>query len=159
VAFDTHTETILVKDAPAIEITVQDTLWGPVSEQPLLGKPVAVKWTALERHAVDLGLLNMDDVQTTEQAMSVMNQIGGPPQNVVIADRAGHIGWTYMGRFPYRVGFDGLASRSWADGNLNWQNYIPPEELPHVFDPPEGFIVTANNRTLGRDYPHTIAHN
>ena len=159
VALGTHTETILVKDAPAIEMTVQDTLWGPVSEQSLLGKPVAVKWTALERHAVDLGLLNMDDVHTAEQAMSVMNQIGGPPQNVVIADRAGHIGWTYMGRFPHRVGFDGLASRSWSDGKLNWQNYIPPEELPHVIDPPEGFIVTANNRTLGRDYPHAIAHN
>ncbi|OAI16335.1 penicillin acylase [Methylomonas lenta] len=159
VAFGTHTETILVKDAPAIEMTVQETLWGPVSEQLLLGKSVAVKWTALERHAVDLGLLNMDDAQTTEQAMSMMNQIGSPPQNVVIADRAGHIGWTYMGRLPYRVGFDGLASRSWADGNLDWQGYISPEELPHVFDPPAGFIVTANNRTLGRDYPHTIAHN
>lgn len=159
VKFGGHGETILVKDAPAVDINVRDTLWGPVSEQTLLGKPVAVKWTALERYGVDLGLLNMDDARTTRQAMAVMNQTGGPPQNVVIADRAGHIGWTYMGRFPQRAGFDGLASRSWANGELEWRNYIPAEELPRVIDPPEGFIVTANNRTLGRDYPHAIAHN
>ena len=159
VPFGSHQETLRVKDAPAIEMTVQDTIWGPVSEQALLGKPVAVKWTALERQAVDLGLLGMDEVQTTRQAMAVFNQTGGPPQNVVIADRAGHIGWTYMGRFPQRLGFDGLAGRSWADGERDWRNYIPAEELPRLFDPPEGFIVTANNRTLGRDYPYAIAHN
>lgn len=157
--FGSHQETLQIKDAPAIEMTVQDTIWGPVSEHALLGKSVVVKWTALERHAVDLGLLAMDKVQTTRQAMAVFNQTGGPPQNVVIADRAGHIGWTYMGRFPQRLGFDGLASRSWADGERNWRNYIPAEELPRLFDPPEGFIVTANNRTLGRAYPHAIAHN
>ncbi|MDD5037602.1 MAG: penicillin acylase family protein, partial [Methylococcaceae bacterium] len=33
------------------------------------------------------------------------------------------------------------------------------EELPRLIDPPQGFIATANNRTLGRDYPFVIAHN
>lgn len=159
VTFGGHTETIQVKDAPAVEMTVRDTMWGPVSEQPLLGKPVAIKWTALEPHGVDLGLLNMDDAQSVHQAVDTLNRIAAPPQNVVIADRARHIGWTYMGRFPQRVGFDGLASRSWADGELAWQQFLPPDALPRLIDPPEGFIVTANNRTLGRDYPHAIAHN
>ncbi|AMK74983.1 MULTISPECIES: penicillin acylase family protein [Methylomonas] len=157
--FAQHTETIKVKDAAAEDITLQDTVWGPVSDQLLLGQPVAVKWVALERHAVDLGLLEMDNAQSTHQAMTIMNNAGGPAQNVVFADTQGHIGWTYMGRFPKRVGFDGLASRSWADGNLAWQGYIPPDELPRLMDPAEGFIATANNRTLGSDYPHVIAHN
>ncbi len=156
--FERHTETIKVRDAADIEISLLDTLWGPVSDQALLGRPVAIKWSALERHAVDLGLLEMDQVQTTQQAMIAMNNNGGPPQNVVIADKAGHIGWTYMGRFPRRIGFDGLTSRSWADGPA-WQGYIPPPELPRLLDPPEGFIVTANNRTLGSEYPYVIAHN
>lgn len=157
--FARHAETIRVKDAADIEITLQDTIWGPVSDQALLGRPVVIKWTALERHAVDLGLMDMDGARSTEQAIAVMNNAGGPPQNVVIADREGHIGWTYMGRFPKRIGFDGLASRSWADGEAAWQGYIPPQELPRLMDPAEGFIVTANNRTLGSEYPHAIAHN
>ena len=101
----------------------------------------------------------MDKVTSVKEASTVINQAGGPPQNVVFADRAGHIGWTYMGRFPKRKGFNGMASRSWADASTAWDGFIPPEQLPRLFDPPEGFIVTANNRTLGRDYPYVIAHN
>lgn len=154
-----HTETIKVKDAADEEIRLQDTIWGPVSDQSLLNQAVVVKWAALERHAVDLGLLEMDGAQSTPQAITIMNHAGGPPQNVVFADRQGHIGWTYMGRFPKRLGFDGLASRSWADGDVAWQGFIPPEELPRLIDPAEGFITTANNRTLGSDYPYIIGHN
>ncbi len=157
--FGQHTETIRVKDAADIEISLQDTVWGPVSDQALLGQSVAVKWTALERYAVDLGLLDMDTVHTVQQAISVLNNAGGPPQNVVLADREGHIGWTYMGRFPKRVGLDGLISRSWADGQPAWQGFIPAQELPRLLDPEDGFIVTANNRTLGSEYPYVIGHN
>lgn len=157
--FGSHREIIHVKNAPDIEMQLQDTMWGPVSDRALLGHPVVVKWTALERHAVNLGLLTMDQAKTTRQAMTVMNNAGAPPQNVVIADREGHIGWTYMGRFPVRAGFDGLASRYWSDGQLGWQGFIPETALPRLFDPPEGFITTANNRTLGSDYPYPIAYN
>ncbi|MGR8930040.1 MAG: penicillin acylase family protein [Gammaproteobacteria bacterium] len=158
-SFEEHQEKIQVRDAADVELTVRNTVWGPVSERMLLGQPVAIKWIALDANAVDLGLLAMDEVRTAEQAMNVMNRAGAPPQNVVVADREGHIGWTYMGRFPSRVGFDGLDSRSWADGELGWQGYIPPDRLPRLMDPPEGFIVTANNRTLGRDFPFVIGHN
>ena len=157
--FAQHTEIIKVKDAPDIEISLRDSIWGPVSDQPLLGQAVAIKWTALERHGVDLGLLEMDAANTTQQAMSIINQAAGPPQNVVFADKAGHIGWTYMGRFPKRVGFDGLVSRSWAAGDLAWQGFIAEEALPRLLDPAAGFIVTANNRTLGSEYPYVIGHN
>ncbi|MDD2760925.1 MAG: penicillin acylase family protein [Methylomonas sp.] len=157
--FGEHREIIHVKDGQDVELTLKDTVWGPVSEQALLGQQVAVKWTALERGAVDLGLLDMDQVETSGQAIEVMNRSGAPPQNVVIADRDGHIAWTYMGRFPHRIGFDGLVSRSWADGRSNWQGFIPEQGLPRLLDPAEGFIVTANNRTLGSEYPYLIGHN
>jgi penicillin amidase len=150
---------IKVKDGADIPIELRSTVWGPVSSKPLLGHSVAIKWTALETAAVDLGLLEMDKVASVKEAITVINQAGGPAQNVVFADRAGHIGWTYMGRFPKRKGFDGMASRSWADASTAWDGFIPPGLLPRLYDPPEGFIVTANNRTLGRDYPYVIAHN
>ena len=158
-AFDSHKETIRVKGEADVEISLQDTIWGAVSDQPLLGQTVAVKWTALERYGVDMGLLDMDVAKDVKQAMTIINLAGGPPQNVVFADRQGHIGWTYMGRFPKRAGFDGLVSRSWAGGNSVWQGFIPADELPRLYDPAQGFIATANNRTLGRDYPYAIGHN
>ena len=158
-SFTENSAFIKVKDGADIPIELRSTIWGPVSSKPLLGHSVAIKWTALETGAVDLGLLDMDKVATVKEAITVINQAGGPAQNVVFADRAGHIGWTYMGRFPKRKGFDGMASRSWAEASTAWEGFIPPEQLPRLYDPPEGFIVTANNRTLGRDYPYVIAHN
>ena len=158
-SFTKNSAIIKVKDGADRPIELRSTVWGPVSSKPLLGHSVAIKWTALETAAVDLGLLDMDKVTSVKEAITVINQAGGPPQNVVFADRAGHIGWTYMGHFPKRKGFDGMASKSWADASTAWDGFIPPEQLPRLFDPPEGFIVTANNRTLGRDYPYVIAHN
>lgn len=157
--FTTTTERIKIKDGHDLAITLKSTLWGPVSTKTLLGKPVVIKWTALDAKAVDLGLLEMDAVSSVKQAMTVINQAGGPAQNVVFADDAGHIGWTYMGRFPKRQGFDGLVSQSWANGINTWNGFISPQELPRLYDPPEGFIVTANNRTLGSDYPYILGYN
>jgi penicillin amidase len=156
--FATHTETIAVKDGQAETIELSDTLWGPLSPTPLLGSRVAIRWTALDPNAVNLGLLDMDGAANLDQAMAVFNRAGAPPQNVVLADDRGRIAWTYMGFFPKRVGFDGSVSVSWADGRAGWDGFIPPGELPRLVDPPEGFIATANNRTLGKDYPHVIAH-
>ncbi|MDD5036982.1 MAG: penicillin acylase family protein, partial [Methylococcaceae bacterium] len=158
-AFEHRRENILVKGGDAVTMDLKSTLWGPVSPTPLLGQPVAVHWTALQASAVDLGLLDMDRAQTLEQAMAVMNRFGGPNQNLALADDRGRIAWTILGRYPLRQGFDGSISRSWADGGIGWNGYIPAEELPRLIDPPQGFIATANNRTLGRDYPFVIAHN
>jgi len=158
-AFGRRVETIRVKGGAAVTLTLQSTIWGPVSPKPLLGRPVAMHWTALQADGVDLGLLDMDRAVTLEQAMAVVNRAGGPTQNVAFADNHGHIGWTLLGRYPARRGFDGSASRAWADGAVGWDGYLPPQELPRLVDPVQGFIATANNRTVGLGYPHDLAHN
>jgi penicillin amidase len=157
--FEHHAETIHVKNGSVVAQDLRSTLWGPVSPKPLLGSPVAIRWVALDPAGVDLGLMDMDQVRSVTDGVSVLNRSGGPHQNVLLADREGRIAWTYMGRFPERRGFDGAVSRPWSDGKLGWNGYLPPEELPRLTDPAEGFLATANNRTLGRDYPHVIAHN
>ncbi len=158
-SFQRRVETIRVKGGEAVALDVKDTIWGPVSPKPLLGQPVAIHWTALQASGVDLGLLDMDRVETLEQAMAVANRSGGPTQNMALADGQGHIAWTLTGRYPLRRGFDGSASRSWADGAVGWEGSIPPEALPRLVDPPQGFFATANNRALGSDYPYALAHN
>lgn len=156
--FETRQETLQVKDGPPVPVTLKSTLWGPVSPVPLLGDPVAIHWNALEPEAVNLGLIDMDRATTLEHAMALMNRAGSPPQNVVLADADGHIAWTYMGYYPKRVGLDGSVAESWAKPGIGWDGYIPPEQLPRLIDPPEGFIATANSRTLGKDYPYIIGH-
>lgn len=156
---ETSTETIEVRDGPSVTITLRHTQWGPVLERPLLGKPVALRWTARDPATVNLRLIDMDGADTLEKAMAILNRFGAPPQNVVLADDRGHIGWTFTGFLPQRQGLDAGISQSWANGAKGWQGYLAPEQLPHLVDPPEGYLATANNLTLGSDYPQVIGQN
>ncbi len=157
--FEVVNEQIQVKGGKTIVQPIRLTIWGPVSPQPLIGQPVAIHWTALQPDAVDMELLDMDRAVTLDDALQVMNHFGGPPLNVTMADKDGEIAWTYCGKIPIRKGFDGAATKSWAEGDIGWEGYIPPSELPRVISPPEGFIATANNRTIGKDYPYIIGYN
>jgi penicillin G amidase len=157
-AFSTASERITVKGGADVVVEVKRTIWGPVLERPLLGAPVALRWTALEPEGTNLALLDMDRARDVEDAARVMNRVGGPPQNTLLADGGGRIGWTYTGRFPRRRGFEGAIATAWADGSRGWEGLLPEEALPRVFDPPQGLLVTANDRMLGADYPYPIGH-
>lgn len=155
--FEVRQEVIKVKGAPDEVVDCTDSIWGPVADQPLLGQPIAISWTGLDPNAVDIGLFRMDRVQTVNDAIDVLNRAKGPANNALLADADGHIAWTYTGRIPIRRGFDGSISVSWADGEKGWAGYVAAEELPHIIDPPSGFIVNANQRML-EHYPHPIGH-
>ena len=157
-AFEHRLEVIRVNGAEDKTVDVRNTVWGPVSPKRLMGQPVAIHWTALQASGVDLGLLDLDRAENLAQAMGIINRAGGPAQNVALADDQGHIGWTLMGRYPLRRGFDGSVSLAWTEG-MGWDGYLKPAALPRLIDPPQGFIATANNRTVGKDYPYVLAHN
>ncbi|WP_036269192.1 penicillin acylase family protein [Methylocaldum szegediense] len=156
--FGLRRETIRAKGLPDTTVDVRTTIWGPVLPEPLLGKPVAVHWTALDPAATDLDLLRLGDAGDVFEALSILRHAGGPPLNGLVADGKGNIGWTYAGRIPLRAGLDGLVSRSWADGARGWKGYVPAEDKPRIVNPPEGYLVNANQRMVGREYSHVIGH-
>ena len=41
-------------------------------------------------------------------------------------------------------------------GQFEWERYLPIKELPHIFNPPQGFFATANQNNIPRGYPHQI---
>jgi penicillin G amidase len=78
-----------------------------------------------------------------------------PASNLIWADRKS-IGYKLIGRMPRRRGgCPDLPKPGWT-GEYEWEGTVPYEELPEVVDPASGFLVTANNRIVGDDYPHHI---
>ena len=92
--FVEHVETIDVRGAEPERFTVRDTIWGPVVDVDQSGHPRAARWVAHLLGAVDLGVLDLIDATTVDQAIAVAHRTGVPAQNFVVADSDGRIGWT-----------------------------------------------------------------
>ncbi len=138
-------ERIVVKGAPALDLPIIETRWGPAIQ--VAKKTYAVHWAAHEPNAVNLHLLRMEDADNAAAAMKVGQSSGFPTQNLVVADADGHIGWTLAGPLPRRsVPNDGLPVA--GHEYRSWSGYLSPEEYPAKLDPQLGRLWTANNRQL-----------
>jgi penicillin amidase len=142
-------ETIKVKGAPAVALTVLKTAHGPVRE--IDGKFYAMHWVAQSEGGVNLGIVRIAEASDIAGAMAAASQAGIPAENMVVGDRAGHIGWTIAGALPDRRA--GLASDDPGrhDGGAGWQALLAPADYPRVVDPSGGQLWTANNRQLAGD--------
>jgi penicillin amidase len=156
-------EEIAVKGKPKVVLEVAETLHGPIVNDAISelkgGPPVALRWPALGgTHLIDaLSALNLaSDWKSFHSALAAWDT---PSVNFVYADVDGHIGYQSTARIPIRVpGHQGLVPVPGWDGRSEWQGFIPYEEMPYSLDPPSGFIVTANNKVVGDDYPHFLAY-
>ena len=169
--FETVNEVIKVKGQADVTLVARATRHGPVISDAgvadgVIGptaKPtyaLAIRWTALDRDtgSIDAGI-------AFNEAKSVADFIAGsakytaPMQNMVVADRDGHIGEVSAGRVPLRKPENDLKgqvpSPGW-DARYDWAGYLEPTLTPRELDPPRGWIGTANQRIHPADYPHFI---
>ncbi len=148
--FRQRTETISHRRGDPTTLQIRWNEQGVLRGDPLKkgdGLYLSAAWTgqtpgAHQSVEVWLGLLQCQDVQ---QAMAVVRECPEPPLCWVFADRQGHIGRQVCGRFPRRQSnHSGLAPvPAWDEGN-HWQGFVPTEQLPSEYDPPCGFVVSAN---------------
>ena len=57
-----------------------------------------------------------------------------------------------------KKGHTGMVPVIGWDGKNEWKGEIPFEEMPHTFNPEQGFIVTCNNKMVDDDYPHYLGN-
>jgi penicillin amidase len=119
---------------------------------------ISVRWTALEPSCVFCAVWKINIAQNWEEFRSAASDFVVPSQNLVYADVEGNIGYQSPGNIPIRsLNHDGTLPVPGWTGEYEWLGYIPFEDLPYAFNPPEGFIVTANNAVVGSDYPYHIS--
>ncbi len=148
--FRVRREVIRVKGASPETLAVRETRWGPVlGVAPGGAGLLAIQWVGLDPTSYDFDLLEPDRARDLGELVRAFDGFRGPAQNVAAADDAGRIGWRIVGRIPRRAGFDPLRPREGADPNAGWFGYLPQDSMPRALDPTEGFLVTANQRTVG----------
>ena len=119
------------------------------------GKKYSLKWTARDPKNADFGAFFMlNRARNWDEFNTALKTYSGASQNFVYADVAGNIGWHIAGAIPTRRKGDGSLPYDGSTTDGDWTGYIPYNELPNLYNPPSGFIVTANQRIAGTDYKY-----
>ncbi|HEX5306837.1 MAG TPA: penicillin acylase family protein [Dyella sp.] len=148
-AIATHRETIHVKGAPDHVMTVQDTRWGPILAKDTDGTPLALAWTGDRPRGYNLALMQLERAPDVPHALDLAPTLGMPAQNLLVADSAGHIGWTVASNsIPLRRGIDPLVPGDWSRAGTGWVGWASAAQYPRIENPADGRLWTANNRTV-----------
>jgi penicillin G amidase len=167
--FAAREERIVLRNGQVVTMKVRETRNGPVISDVVAsagtaapkGHVLSFRWTAL---MADDALANASyrlqfarDWATFRESL---REFHGPQQSFVYADVDGNIGFIAPGRIPIRAkenALQGLAPAPGWDARYDWNGFIPFEELPQVYNPTEGLVVTANHKIVPREYSHHIA--
>ncbi len=140
-------EVIQVRGRPAetLEVLITDRgpLVGPAFEGEVGNLSLAATWLRPRSLGGIFDLGRAWDRDALRRAFTEWNSL---PLNVAYADVEGRIGWQLVGEAPVRrSGAGALPLPAWEEGT-GWEaDPVPFDDLPHVEDPPAGFVATANN--------------
>jgi penicillin G amidase len=148
-------ERIAVRGGPAVDVEVIATHHGPViAGDPRKGAALTLR--SVQFAELDLSfdcLLPMLRAGSVDALYEATRGWGLIDHNLVAADTTGRIGNLVRAIVPRRPRLNGwLPVPGWT-GDYEWQGVIPWEDMPRAFDPPGGFLVTANNRVVADDHP------
>jgi penicillin amidase len=155
-AVETRAETIAVRDAAPVTMTVRSTARGPLVDEivPLAPEPgpngeptaLSLRWTGQEVLGDVQAVLDVARARDWATFRGALSHWRLPVFNLVYADVDGHIGWQATGSIPIRG--DGDLTRGYRPANdpaHAWTGYIPFDDLPRLEDPARGWVGTANN--------------
>jgi penicillin amidase len=153
-AFETREEVIKVDGEADVVLEVRHSRHGPIlSDAPSLKwsdktHVLALAWPALASDdATAVSLYRINRARSAEAFKAALADFDSPMQNIVYADTAGHIGFVAAGRMPVRKKLSGagqMPAPGWT-GDYDWNGFLERNALPHLADPPAGWIATANN--------------
>lgn len=150
-------ETIRVSGGEDVTVTVRETRHGPLLNDVIDGltEPVAFQWraTAEPTHLIE-AVLGLNRATGRDSFLAALEQWDSPPQNFVYADDTGTIGYVAAGHLPIRPGEGGMLPQPGWTGEGEWQGTVPLAEMPQRWNPPEGFLVTANDNPFPTDFPY-----
>ncbi|CAN5711011.1 penicillin acylase family protein [soil metagenome] len=123
-------------------------------------KKYALQWTAFDpKNETFDAFYQLNYAKNWAEYKKALSSYGGATQNFIYADVKGNIGFHNAGAIPIRntgrsdLPFDGTKNEG------KWIGQIPFTELPESYNPPEGFIVTANQRLAGDSYKNFLGDN
>ena len=160
--FDTHTETLKVKQADGTTkeeaLVVRRSVHGPVVAERG-GAPIAMRVAALDRPKLFEQFWRMGLAKNFAEWDAAMRMQQLPLFNTAYADRDGHIAYVYNATLwkhatgDYRF-WQGVVPGDRSD--LIGTQIVPYDDIPKVADPPQGWVQNSNDMPWTSTYPATL---
>jgi acyl-homoserine-lactone acylase len=155
-------------DEKPVEKTVLSTVHGPILNSnltsisdrklPVFDKyGVSFSWAKEGFISALKTFLYMGNAANAAEVRQNILTIKGTYFNFVYGD-ADNIGWQISGAYPIRKNGMGFFPSPGWDGEYDWTGFVPMAELPHIENPEQGFVGTANNKTVDDSYPYRISN-
>ena len=142
-------EVVITHHGPVINHLAADF----IGEQPL-----ALRWNSLEPDVMIEVMRDMNRARNCAELCEALRGWVAPAQNVVCADVEGNIAYRLAGKVPIRANGNGQVPVPGWTNRYEWVGYIPFEAMPHLYNPPQGYIATANNRVDEYEYPYYLGY-
>jgi penicillin G amidase len=158
--FAKRAERIAVKGKPDFIDTVDYTIQGPVmydEHYPTPGnfkKPLAMCWMAHRPTNEMLCIYQLDRAKNYNDFVAAIMHFECPAQNMAYADRGGNIAIWGQGQFVNKWHGQGRFVMNGADSATLWKELIPMRENPHVYNPSQGYVSSANQCVTDSAYPY-----
>lgn len=160
--FDTHTETIKIKQADGSmkeeALTIRRTVHGPIVAERK-GMPIAMRVAALDRPKLFEQFWRMGLAKNFQEWETAMRMQQLPLFNTAYADRDGHIAYVYNSTLWKHATGDYRFWQGVVPGDkseLIGTEIVPYDEIPKVADPSTGWVQNSNDMPWTSVYPMVL---
>jgi penicillin amidase len=119
---------------------------------------LSMRWSGYDSSDEIRSVALLDRASDWNDFRSAVSTFRSISQNFVYADTEGNIGINTGGGIPIRKG-PGTIIRDGRTDEYDWKGYVPFNQLPFIYNPSEGYVSSANNRTVDDNYPYYISSN
>jgi len=116
---------------------------------------LSFKWAGFDPSDEVKGIYLLNRAQNWNDFRSGLVFFNSISQNFIYSDIYGNIGLNVGGGIPLRKG-NGIMIRNGETDEFDWKGYVPFDQLPFSFNPPDGSVSSANNKTAS-NYPYFIS--
>jgi penicillin amidase len=159
---DVRIEKIEVKGADPLYDTIKYTKWGPVFKKSKDGKnDLAIRWLSHDKpkNAEFMTFIKGMTCKNYNEYKAATESFQTPAQNFGFSSVSGDIAIRINGMLPAKFGQDGRFVEYGNKSQNDWTDFIPRDQNPHVVNPPENYVSSANQRSASKNYPYYFTGN
>lgn len=119
---------------------------------------ISMRWTGNEFSNELRSIYLLNRATNWDEFRDALSTLLSVSQNVIFADVNGNIGMQTCAGVPIRKEGNPIFILPGESNRYDWDGLLPFEKLPFTYNPPEGTVSSANNRTTDSDYPYYIGH-